>query len=107
MNVKPELTGIQSTDLANLEYLYANDIFQHIPLGYSVSYISLASATGLDTIFLRRMLRAAMMNRIFSETDDGQVQHTALSAMLHSEPGARDSCGFLLQELFVSPFLSI
>lgn len=49
------------------------------------------------------MMRVAMMNRLFIETDDGNhVSHSAATRILHTEPGAMDSAGFLLEEMTVS-----
>jgi hypothetical protein len=42
-----------------------------------------------------------MINRIFQETNEGLIQHSAASRILHLEPGAMDSAGFFLEEMFV------
>lgn len=55
----------------------------------------------MDEVLLRRMLHMAMMNHIFIETRDGDVRHSAVSKILHQEPGAMDACGFMLEEMFV------
>lgn len=47
------------------------------------------------------MLRHAMMNRIFAESNEGRVKHSAASRLLKEDPGAMDAVGFLLEELFV------
>lgn len=73
-----------------------------MPVHSAVSYTQLAADSGLDEVLLRRMLRVAMMNRIFIETGDGRVKHSAASRILREEPDAMDTCGFLLEEMFVS-----
>jgi hypothetical protein len=72
----------------------------HVPLDSDISYADLAAATGLDEILLRRMLRFAMMNRLFAETPGGRVRHSALSRLLATEPGAMDTAGYFLDEKF-------
>jgi hypothetical protein len=47
------------------------------------------------------MVHYAMINRIFQETNEGLIQHSAASRILHLEPGAMDSAGFFLEEMFV------
>ncbi|KAK8061611.1 S-adenosyl-L-methionine-dependent methyltransferase [Apiospora phragmitis] len=65
-----------------------------------IFYADLARAVGTDEVLLQRIVRVAMMQRIFIETSDGRVQHSAKSRMLKEDPGARDSCGFFMEELF-------
>ncbi|OAA75810.1 O-methyltransferase, family 2 [Akanthomyces lecanii RCEF 1005] len=72
----------------------------HVPPKGDISYADLAAAICQDEILVRRMLRVAMMNRLFIETEDGHVSHSAASRILHAEPGAMDSSGFLLEEMF-------
>lgn len=59
--------------------------------------------TGLDEVLLLRMIRHAIINRIFIESDEGYVQHSAASKLLIVEPEAMDTAGFFLEELFVRP----
>lgn len=56
--------------------------------------------TGIDEIMLRRMIRFAIMNRIFAETQTERVCHSALSRLLATEPGAMDTAGYFLDEKF-------
>ena len=81
--------------------MYRYDIAYHVPLDHEISYANLADAAGVDEGLLRRMLHMAMMNHIFIETRDGDVRHSAVSKILHQEPGAMDACGFMLEEMFV------
>lgn len=68
-----------------------------------ISYAELAVVTGFDEILLRRMMRHAMINRIFTESNEGRIQHSAASRLLKVDPEAMDAVGFLLEELFVGP----
>lgn len=47
------------------------------------------------------MMRVAMMNRVFIETEEGRVRHSAASRMLKQESTSMDACGFLVDEMFV------
>ncbi|KAF2152731.1 putative O-methyltransferase [Myriangium duriaei CBS 260.36] len=87
-------------DLANLDFIYHHKLASFVPLDNDISYAELAMATNIDEVFVRRMVRVGMMNRIFIETANGRVRHSAASRILHEEPGAMDACGFLLQEMF-------
>ncbi|KAI9931189.1 hypothetical protein ASPWEDRAFT_34287 [Aspergillus wentii DTO 134E9] len=93
--------GSSFNDAANFHYIYHYNIPKYVPAEGDISYTELASATGLDEIMLRRMIRMAIMNRVFAETD-GRVRHSAASRVLHDEPGAMDAAGFLLEEMFPS-----
>ena len=76
-----------------------------MPLDGPISYSELATAVGIDEVLARRMLRVAMMHGLFEETDGGRsVRHSPASRILHREPDAMDTCGFLLEEMFVSQF---
>lgn len=98
----------QFNDLANLRFIYHYDVPRHVPLEGDISYGELASACGIqDVVMLRRMMRVAMMNRIFIETGNGRVQHSAASRILNEEPGSMDACGFWLDEMFVSSPLEL
>lgn len=93
----------QFTDLANLRFIYHYNIPRHVPLHSDISYAELSAACGIkDVAMLSRMIRVAMMNRIFIETKEGQVRHSAASRILNLESGSMDTCGFLLEEMFVS-----
>ncbi|OKL59534.1 hypothetical protein UA08_04988 [Talaromyces atroroseus] len=73
----------------------------HVPASGDISYTELATLLGFDEILLRRMLRVAMMNRLFIETPSGDhVRHSAASRILHQERAAMDTCGFFLEEMF-------
>ncbi|KAI3339595.1 putative O-methyltransferase [Ustulina deusta] len=89
-------------DLANFHFIYHHNIPQYVPLEGAISYTELAVASSIDEVLLRRMLRVAMMNRIFIETSDCRVKHSAASRILREEPDAMDTCGFLLEEMFPS-----
>lgn len=79
--------------------MYQYSIAAHVPRDGDISYDVLAQATNLDPVVVRRFLQHAMMNRIFEESRPGFVKHTAVSRLLHDEPGAVDTAGFILEDL--------
>ncbi|EXJ93212.1 hypothetical protein A1O3_01769 [Capronia epimyces CBS 606.96] len=87
-------------DLANLHVIYHFRIPQYVPLQGDISCEELAVKTGLDEVLLRRVLRHSIINRVFAESDQGQVKHSAASRILHNEAGSMDGIGFWLEELF-------
>ena len=70
-----------------------------MPLEGDISYADIAKASGLDEVLLRRFIQASMMNRVFSESRLGHVQHTAVSRLLKEDPEAMDTVGFLVEDL--------
>lgn len=73
-----------------------------MPVDGNISYAELAAVTGIDEVKLRRFLHFAMINRLFAETPEGRIKHSAASRILKVEPEAIDAVGFLLDDLFVS-----
>ncbi|KAF6228460.1 hypothetical protein HO133_008190 [Letharia lupina] len=65
------------------------DIAKKFTVGEQVSYAHLSKSTGLNEQLLRRLLRHAMMMRVFSEPTKGLVAHTAASNLL-AEPCMHD-----------------
>ncbi|KAI9714705.1 MAG: hypothetical protein M1828_001134 [Chrysothrix sp. TS-e1954] len=88
------------TDSANFHFVYHHQLPRHVPLDGDISYAELGARTGVDEVMLRRMMRFAMMNRIFTEKHAGRVCHSALSRLLATEPGAMDTIGYFLDEKF-------
>jgi hypothetical protein len=74
-------------------------VVQNVPLNDSISYKDLAILCNANESQLRRLLRHAMTNRIFSETENGQVTHTAASRLLAEDP-RMDSWVFFLTDYF-------
>jgi hypothetical protein len=56
-----------------------------VPVDGDISYAELASAVGVDETNIRRVVRHAMTNRIFRESRDGYVAHTAVSRVLRDD----------------------
>ncbi|KAL9113055.1 MAG: hypothetical protein Q9227_002667 [Pyrenula ochraceoflavens] len=87
-------------DEISLRAVYVYDIANRVPLSGSISFESIAAATGeIDGNVLKRLLRPAMANGIFAEAPPGHVRHTAASRMLATESGACDAVGLMTCEL--------
>jgi 6-hydroxytryprostatin B O-methyltransferase len=58
-----------------------------------ISFVELATKTGLDEPRLRRLLRYSMMTNLFQEPRIGYVAHTSLSALLVTDRATQDYIG--------------
>lgn len=84
------LTSIQlATDWLALAVLAHWDVFSAVPLDGEISYAHLAAKVGLAEERLRRFIRQAMTNHIFTESRPGFVAHTATSAVPARIPSFR------------------
>ena len=90
---------INPNDTLGLQAVYHYDIASHIPLEGSATYSEISKACGLNEIDLRRLLRHAMANHIFQESD-GEIVHTAASRVLVENAAVRDIVGIMCEEMF-------
>ncbi|XDG05314.1 hypothetical protein ABKA04_004929 [Annulohypoxylon sp. FPYF3050] len=88
--ITPAWTGVFSV-------LYRFKVAQHVPAEGAISYTDLAESCGLVESDMRPILRAAMAMRIFEETPEGAVRHTAISKVL-ATPLCHDAIGFSTEE---------
>ncbi|KAM0144231.1 hypothetical protein ACHAO1_000514 [Botrytis cinerea] len=70
------------------------------PVDSEVPYKQISETCGLREGELRRLLRHAMTNYIFHETEDGMVAHTASSRVLAENPAFRDFIGMVCDEMW-------
>ncbi|KAL4816688.1 S-adenosyl-L-methionine-dependent methyltransferase [Aspergillus spinulosporus] len=87
-------------DMSSLRWIYHFKIAPAIPLDRAVSYADVAAKTGVDEDHLKRMLRHAMTNRLFTEPEPGMVAHTASSALLVTSRALNDWVGYTTEETF-------
>lgn len=79
-----------------------------VPKDRSISYQDLTAAvlqkTGidLDVSALRRLVRLAIMNNIFSEPEQGYVAHSRSSLLLAEEHEVANFMSFFTNDMFVS-----
>ncbi|KAI4191315.1 MAG: hypothetical protein LQ348_003536 [Seirophora lacunosa] len=78
-----------ATDWLALAVLAHWDVFSAVPLDGEISYAHLAAKVGLAEERLRRFIRQAMTNHIFTESRPGFVAHTATSAVPARIPSFR------------------
>jgi len=83
-----------------LQAIHRFNILQTIPISGSVSYVDIASNTGLHVVHLRRLLRLAMATGFLDETQKGLVKHNAPSAMLLRNPLFGDVLGVMTEFIF-------
>ncbi|KAI9744020.1 MAG: hypothetical protein M1818_002754 [Claussenomyces sp. TS43310] len=79
------LTWTPLTSLS-LQYLTHFNIARHVPLDAPTSYKDLAARAGVDESQLRRLVRHAMLNRIFHEPEKDIVAHSPASRLLATDP---------------------
>lgn len=77
--------------------LYRFKVAQRVPVEGAISYTDLSENCGLVESDMRPILRAAMAMRIFEETPEGLVGHTAISKVL-ATPLCHDALGFSTEE---------
>lgn len=82
-----------------LDVIHRFRIPQKVPKDGRISYSDLARSTGLGETPLRRVLRGAISNHIFAETDEGFVSHSAASRLLAEDSNLFDWLGAHLQEV--------
>lgn len=93
-------TTTQFTDSLSLRFIHENSIAARIPEEEAITFTSLASATHLDEVILRRFLHHAMFNGFTQEAPQpGYVSHTAASRLWKRDQGMRDTIGFLLDDI--------
>ncbi|CAG8949343.1 hypothetical protein HYFRA_00004969 [Hymenoscyphus fraxineus] len=87
-------------DLASLHIIHDFEIAKHVPAEGTITINELASACGIPQVHLRRILRHAMTNRIFTEPVPGAISHTLISSRLAHDPMMRATVGMLADEMF-------
>ena len=99
MNRRILTKPLQFTDSLSLRFLHENAVFAHIPDNESITFSSLATATNLDEVLLRRFLHHAMINGFTQELEPGYVSHTSASRLWKNDQGMRDTASFLLNDI--------
>jgi hypothetical protein len=85
-------------DQAALAVLNDFNVWDAVPLHGSASYFDIASKTGVPEDLLRRVLRHTMTLRIFTETEQGELCHTATSATAVRRPALKSWIGHMVEE---------
>jgi predicted O-methyltransferase YrrM len=83
-----------------LHIIHDFEIAKHVPTEGTVTVAELASNCGIPHVHLRRILRHAMTNRIFSEPAPDTISHTLISSRLAYDPVMRATVGMLIDEMF-------
>ncbi|KAJ8064638.1 hypothetical protein OCU04_006961 [Sclerotinia nivalis] len=87
-------------NLIPLQAIIRFGIATSFPIEAKASYKQISEVCGLNEVELRRLLRHAMTNYIFHETDEGLVVHTASSRVLAEKPAFRDFIGMVCDEMW-------
>lgn len=86
-------------DTWTLQAINDYNIAQCIPLNGTATYTEISEKSGLELDKCRRIIRYAMTNHVFHEPASEHVAHTAISALLSRDAGARDLAGHCLEEV--------
>ncbi|KAK4497294.1 hypothetical protein PRZ48_011744 [Zasmidium cellare] len=95
------LLGTAPTDFVSRHALDRFQVYQKVPVGETRTYTQLAEATGLPLNVIRRLIRHAITQRIFTEPTPDVVAHTPASKLLAEDRNVRDYWGILSE--IVSP----
>lgn len=74
------------------------DVFSAVPLEGDISYADIASKVNIPENRLRRFIRQAMSNHIFTEPRPGYVAHTATSAIPVKIPSLKSFIGHITED---------
>jgi len=90
-----------SIDQLSLQAVYEFKVASAVPLSDSISYIDLAQKVSVPMLNLRRLLRHAMTNHIFSEPIKGFVSHTSVSRLLLDDNSMNAWVGFIVNDCWL------
>jgi hypothetical protein len=88
---------LQPINLVTLQTINRFQIAQHVPLDTPISYHDLSALTSVPEPSLKRLLRHAMTNRIFSEPSKDFVSHSPASKLLASDKKLDSWVSFLVE----------
>ena len=86
----------------SLHFIHRNQIAQMISKNGRMSFQSIAEQCKLDEDDTRRVLRLAMTNHLFEESENGMVDHSAATQMLSQNPKLAAWIGVLTHECWPS-----
>lgn len=89
------LHGVGATDFISRHALDSFEVYQKVPVKETRTYPQLAEATNLPLTTVRRLIRHAMTQRIFTESSPGVVAHTPASKLLTENENVRDYFGII------------
>jgi hypothetical protein len=78
--------ALQWLNVLSLKAVSHWDIAQLVPLAGEISYVNLSKKSGLELTALRRLLRHAMTNGMFTEKTKDHVAHNSMSRILVEDP---------------------
>lgn len=100
---------LQSQQLVYYELIARLDLARRVPLSHDkdndndykgITYAALATQTGIAEASLKRHLRYAITNGIFSETDSGLLTHSPASRIIAEDEDVRSFLSTLFTDIF-------
>ncbi|KAI9728204.1 MAG: hypothetical protein M1828_004665 [Chrysothrix sp. TS-e1954] len=94
-------TDCPKLNATSLQAIYKYDIASRVPLNGRISYSDLANEVGLEEQDVKRIIRfSSIHHRVFQESKEGEVSHTAASRLLAENPDAMAGLGFMFDECY-------
>lgn len=91
-------------DISTLKFLNHFHVAEAVPLVGSISFSQVAATTKTSEGHLRRILRFAMLNRLFREPEPGMVAHTPSSRLLVTSEQVKAWVGYRTEETAPAAF---
>ncbi|KAI4596367.1 hypothetical protein KJ359_005496 [Pestalotiopsis sp. 9143b] len=92
---------LQWTDWASVKAIIRFDLEKSFPLGESTTFEAMAEFSGLSVRNVRRIVRHGIINHyFFQENTPGVITHSALTAILASDPAMKNSLRVELDEFW-------
>ena len=88
---------------ASLQAIYRYNVAAHVPIHGEISFSDLAQRYGVQEANLTPIIRFAIsFYYVFREPHQGFVAHSAASRKLVEDPLARDTLGYMFDEVWPS-----
>ncbi|KAI1874559.1 hypothetical protein JX265_004767 [Neoarthrinium moseri] len=97
---KEHLSSFQHNELVSQHVILRFRLAEAVPIGGETTFKQLGIASGLNEAQLRKFLRYAMAQRIFTEPRPGVVAHTAASRLLVEDQGLYNWLRFSTDDLW-------
>ncbi|KAI1400598.1 putative O-methyltransferase [Hypoxylon fuscum] len=94
------VTSFQHNELVGQQVIMRFKLAEAVPIGGEITFAELAATTGLHEIHLRKILRLAIAQHIFSEPRPGVVAHSAVSRLIAENKVLADWLRFSTDDLW-------
>ncbi|KAF1815937.1 O-methyltransferase [Eremomyces bilateralis CBS 781.70] len=95
-----QVMGEHHNDLISSQAIIRYGIANRIPIDKKISYAELAASCGIHEHVAQRLLRHAILRRLFIEPQPGMVAHNAVSRVLLEDEQMRDFLAVSVEDLW-------